>query len=27
LCTTTITITSKSKSDNNASKSFKIARK
>ncbi len=27
LCTTTITITSKSKSDNYASKSFKIARK
>ena len=27
LCTTTITITSKSKSDNNASKSIKIARK
>jgi hypothetical protein len=27
LCTTTITVTSKSKSDNNAAKSFKIARK
>lgn len=27
LCTTTVTVTSKSKSDNNASKSFKIARK
>ena len=27
LCTTTVTVTSKSKADNNASKSFKIARK
>jgi hypothetical protein len=27
LCTTTVTVTSKSKSDNNATKSFKIARK
>ena len=27
LCTTTITVTSKSKADNNAAKSFKIARK
>jgi len=27
LCTTTVTVTSKSKADNNATKSFKIARK
>ena len=27
LCTTTVTVTSKSKADNNAAKSFKIARK